>query len=255
MILPASVRRWLCDRLQTNEDYPPVGKVRFGNLRRVAPISRIFGYDRGVPIDRYYIENFLTRYSADVRGRVLEVGDNAYTQRFGAERVTKSDVLHISEGNPQATFVADLSRADHVPSDLFDCVVLTQTLQLIYDVREAIKTIHRILKPGGVLLATFPGISQIANDEWGKTWYWSFTTLSAERLFGEVFPAANVSVEAHGNVFVSIAFLHGLALSEVNTAELDHRDPSYELSIAVRAVKPDGSHDARVGDTAGSGSG
>jgi hypothetical protein len=74
----------------------------------------------------------------------------------------------------------------------------------------------------------------------GKTWYWSFTTHSAERLFGEVFPAAHVSVEAHGNVLAAIAFLHGLAVAEVTRAELDHRDPSYELLIAVRAVKSEG---------------
>ena len=238
-ILPASLRRWLGARLSINY-LPPVGKLSFGSLRRVAPISRSFGYDRGVPIDRYYIESFLARYNADIRGRVLEVGDNTYTLRFGADRVTKSDVLHINEGNPQATLVADLSRADHIQSDLFDCAVITRTLHLIYDVRQAIETIYRILKPGGVLLATFPGISQIANDEWGKTWYWSFTTHSAERLFGEVFPAAHVSVEAHGNVLAAIAFLHGLAVAEVTRAELDHRDPSYELLLAVRAVKSEG---------------
>lgn len=236
-IFPAFVH-WLGARRPIkNEYHPPVGKLSFGNLRRVAPISRVFGFDRGVPIDRYYIESFLTRHGADIRGRVLEVGDNTYTWQFGAERVTKSDVLHISEGSPLATIVADLSRADHIASDLFDCAIITQTLHLIYDVREAIKTLYRILKPGGVLLATFPGISQISNDQWAKTWYWSFTTLSAERLFGEIFPAADVSVEAHGNVLAAIAFLHGLAVEDVDTAELDHRDPSYELLITVRALK------------------
>ena len=111
--------------------------------------------------------------------------------------------------------LADLTCADHIPSDTFDCVILTQTLHLIYDVRAALKTLYRILKPGGVVLATFPGISQISQDEWGAYWCWGFTTLSARRLFEEAFPAANVKVEAHGNVLVAMAFLQGLATEEL----------------------------------------
>jgi ubiquinone/menaquinone biosynthesis C-methylase UbiE len=136
--------------------------------------------------------------------------------------------------------VGDLTCADFIPSDTFDCVILTQTLHLIYDVRAALKTLYRILKPGGVLLATFPGISQISNDRWRESWYWAFTNLSARRLFEEIFPSANVRVEVCGNVLAAIAFLHGLAVEELRQEELEYRDPHYEVSILVRAVKPSG---------------
>ena len=141
-----------------------------------------------MPIDRHYIENFLARHKPDIRGRVLEIGDNGYTRRFGADQVIKSDVLHVSEGNPEATIIADLTSAPQIPSDSFDCIILTQTLQLIYDTRAALRTCYRILKPGGILLATFPGISQIDSGEWGNSWYWAFTALSARWLFEEIFP-------------------------------------------------------------------
>jgi SAM-dependent methyltransferase len=235
--LPRPARRWLKARLRGPDDVPPVGTVRFGDLRRVEPISRVFGFDRGRPVDRYYIESFLGRHAADVRGRVLEVGDASYTRQFGGDRVTRSDVLHVSEGAPGATVVADLSDAGHVPSDAFDCVVLTQTLHLVYDVRAAIRTLHRILAPGGVLLCTFPGISQIDRYDWHDTWYWSFTALAARRMFGEVFPADNLTVETHGNVLAAVAFLQGLAVEELSPEELDHHDPDYEVTVAVRAVK------------------
>jgi SAM-dependent methyltransferase len=220
-----------------NDDRVPVGSVKFGRLRRVRPISDQFGFDRGLPIDRYYIENFLARYAGDIRGRVLEIGDASYTRRFGGERVSVSDVLHVREGNPEATIVADLSRGDNIASDSFDCIILTQTLHLLYEVRSAIRTIHRILKPGGVLLATFPGISQISRDEWRKSWYWAFTSLSARQLFEEAFPADDVEVETHGNVLAAISFLHGLATEELRKRELDTRDPAYEVLITLRAVK------------------
>jgi SAM-dependent methyltransferase len=206
--------------------WPPVGWVRFGGLRRLQPTSRVFGFDRGFCIDRHYIKKFLAAHAQDIQGHVLEIGDDAYTRKFGGEHVTKGDVLHVIEGNPKATIVTDLTCAHHILADTFDCIICTQTLQFIYDVQATLKTLYRILKPGGVLLATFPGISQISRydmDRWGD--YWRFTTLSALRLFEEVFPPEHVTVEAHGNVLTAIAFLHGLAAEELRQEELDYHDP------------------------------
>jgi SAM-dependent methyltransferase len=218
---------------------PPVGGVRFGDLRRLSPISRSFGLNRGQPIDRYYIESFLARHADDVRGRVLEIKDSSYTWRYGGERVNASDVLDIAEDNPQATIIADLTRADHVPSNTFDCIILTQTLHFIYDVRSTVQTLHRILKPGGTLLATFPGISQTSCEKLGENYCWALTKLAARRLFEEAFPARNIEVEAYGNVLAASAFLYGLSVEELRSEELDHHDPDYELLITLRAAKPE----------------
>jgi SAM-dependent methyltransferase len=239
-IVPSRIRRWLGTpralRLRT-----PFGGVRFGNLRRVTPVSRLFGFDRGHCIDRYYIEKFLGRHAQDIHGRVLEVAENSYTRRFGGSRVTTSDVLYVQDGNPKATVVGDLAGEISIPSETFDCVIMTQTLQCIYDTRAVISTVHRILKPGGVLLATVPGISQISRydmDRWGD--YWRFTTLSARRLFADVFLPGNVTVESYGNVLAANAFLHGLVEEELRPEELDAQDPDYQLLITVRAVKAKG---------------
>src|SRR5438132_14231822 len=150
--LPAGTRDWVVrQQRRYNLHWVRVGKIRFGDLHRTTPVSAIFGIDRGFPIERYYIEKFLDRHRLDVRGRCLEMGDAGYTRTFGDDRVTASDVMHVTPGNPAATIVADLTSADHVPSDAFDCIILTQTLQMIYDMNAALRTLHRILKPGGVL--------------------------------------------------------------------------------------------------------
>ena len=227
-------------RLKQLVGRPPVGEVSL--LRRLDPISATFGFERGQPIDRYYIENFLSRHAEDVWGRVLEIRGDAYTRRFGGQRVEVSDVLDVAQDNRQATIHADLTRADHVPSDAFDCIILTQTLHFVYDVRSAARTLQRILKPGGVLLATFPGISKTGCRECGKhgeQYCWMFTKMSARRLFEETFPAADLRVEAYGNVLAAVSFLHGLATEELRQEELDHHDPDYEVLIALRAVKPE----------------
>jgi SAM-dependent methyltransferase len=243
VVFPGAAREWI-RRQRIRLRWPVVGFVRFGNLRRVRPISKVFGLDRGARercIDIYYIERFLLEHAGDISGRVLEVGDNAYTRKFGGARVVQSDVLHARADNPNATIVTDLTVGDQIPSDAFDCIICTQTLQFIYDVHAAVRTLYRILRPGGVLLATFTGISQISRydmDRWGD--YWRFTTKSAERLIGECWPSNGLSVETHGNVLLCVAYLHGLTIHELKTEELEYRDPDYPLVITVRAVKPSG---------------
>ena len=73
-------------------------------------------------------------------------------------------------------------------------------------------------------------------DHWGE--YWRFTSLSAHKLFTEVFPGSHVAVQAHGNVLAAMAFLHGLVSEELRQEELDYFDPDYEVLITIRAVKP-----------------
>jgi SAM-dependent methyltransferase len=244
-LLPAGVRRWLrVQRRKYGLLRRPVGTVQFGNLGQVSPISSKFGSDRGLPVDRYYTEKFLSAHSSDVYGRVLEIGDNRYTHKFGGDRVTRSDVLHVVEGNPNATILADLTRADHIPSDLFDCIICTQTLQMIYDVRAALRHLYRVLKPAGVFLATSHGISRIARregvDPWGE--YWHFTSQGLRRLLQETAGAAAVHIVCYGNVLAAIASLHGLAAEELSQQDLDYADPNYEVLIGVRVVKPEAPH-------------
>jgi SAM-dependent methyltransferase len=146
-------------------------------------------------------------------------------------------VLHHS-GNEEATVVGDLTTGEGLPPAAYDCFICTQTLPFIYDVHAVVQTLHRILRPGGVVLATVGGITPISRrdmERWGH--YWSFTTLSARLLFEEAFPAANVQVNAFGNVLAATAFLHGLAAEELHPSELDYHDPDYEFVITIVAVK------------------
>jgi SAM-dependent methyltransferase len=216
-------------------------------LKRPIPVSRVWGLDRGRSIDRYYVEAFLARNAKDIQGRVLEIKDDVYTLAYGTD-VTRSDVLDVDEAAPGTTIVADLTSADHIDSDLFDCVIFTQTLQYIFDPAAAIRTLHRILKPDGVLLATFPGISQTPGVElrdFGWRFYWRFTRMSAERMFGDVFSSENVALRTYGNVLSATAFLYGIAAEELDGRDLDRHDPEYEVAITVRAVKRGNAVDAR----------
>ena len=126
-VLPPAVERRI-QRLRGRQDLLPLGSVRFGDLRRLSPISRIFGFDRGTPVDRYYIERFLGEHRRHRRTRARDRRQHLYPalRRHSSEA---ERLLDISPTNPRSTLVGDLERSDILPEGAFDCIVLTQTLQ------------------------------------------------------------------------------------------------------------------------------
>lgn len=236
-LTPLWIKRYLFKAGLIKRFDPGKGNIDFGDLLRTKPFSIEFGYDRGGPVDRYYIENFLSKERDSIKGSVLEIGDNEYTLMFGQENVAKSDILHVHADNPKATYVGDLANAPSLPDNHFDCIVLTQTLHLIYDFKAALSTCHRVLKPGGVLLLTVPGITHIDQGEWRETWYWSFTQKAMTVLIGETFSGGLSEVKSYGNVFAATAFLFGVGLPEVSKEMLDKYDPHYQVIITVKATK------------------
>ena len=228
--IPAGRRVQL--RQQLHRWYRP---AFLGTLRRTTPLSDSWGFDRGTPVDRYYIEHFLNLNRADIHGKVLEIKDSSYTTRYG-DRVSKIDILDIDKSNPEATIIADLARADTIAADSFDCFIFNQTLQLIYDFQSALSHAYRILRPGGVLLATVPGLCRVERA-YVKSDYWRFTTASCLALFGDIFRPENVTVQAYGNVLTAITFLAGMASEELSQRELAINDEHFPILITIRAEK------------------
>jgi SAM-dependent methyltransferase len=166
---------------------------------------------------------------------VLELLNADYTLRFGVG-VDRSDVLDIDASNPAATIVADLAAADDIPGETFDCFVLTQTLQYVYDLRSAVGHVHRMLRPGGIVLCTVPTVSRIARGTIDSE-YWRLTALGCERLFSEAFVGGSVEARAYGNVLTAVAFLMGMAAEELSSRELDVVDPFFPVLVTLKATK------------------
>ncbi len=272
-LVPRRVRAALRSRLTARPE-PLSTHERSQLVGGPEPVSRWFGIDRGLPVDRYYIERFMERYGgADaplgegIRGRVLEVAEHLYVrgpQAFAARdvdgpqppllpEIDTVDVLDLSPGNDRATIVADLTGDDGVPSEAFDCVICTQVLQFVFDVRSAVRTLHRALRPGGVVLATVPALSQICPPELAMSHEletedypgglaapvdrWRMTVEGARALFEERFGAGNVVVEGYGNLRAAVGFLQGLAAEDFERGELDARDSTYPVLVGVCALR------------------
>lgn len=203
----------------------------------VTPVSRVFGLDRGSAIDRYYIEKFLYNNKAFIKGHLLEIAENSYSQKFGHD-VSSYEILHYNSSNLAATIIGDLTKHDTLPHNTIDCFICTQTLNVIYDLRSSVEGAYKLLTSDGVFLGTVPGISQISRydmDRWGD--YWRFTDLSIRKVFEEFFGKGNVEIELFGNVRTCMAFLNGLSLEELPKRVLDKKDNDYQMIIGIKAIK------------------
>lgn len=225
--LPPSVGNWICRMRHPRVAHLPI--------RRVTPVSRCYGLDRGAPVDRYYIEQFLAQNSRYVRGACLEVQNGGYTRRFGGDRVSRADVLDINPSNGLANIHGDLRHLNEVPDDTYDCVILTQVLQYVDDLGAAVRETFRILKPGGSALVTGPALSLCQDGH--VTDFWRFTPHAIRYILRQSFPEQSIEVRGHGNALVGVAFWLGLAQEDLRRWHLEYYDPDYACVVSARATK------------------
>jgi SAM-dependent methyltransferase len=214
-----------------------IKEINWGDLRRTIPVSRDYGWDRGSPVDRYYIKKFLNGNKADIRGSVLEIKERIYTERFGGSKVSCSDILDIDSSNKSATIYADLRDGNALPEGKYDCIILTQTLHVIDDYDAAIKNLYKMLNKNGILLCTLPSVARIGYDTGEKGDFWRFTKASARYIFKKHFAEDKLQIKTYGNVFTSICFLEGVSMEEITREELDYHDKDWPLIVCVRGAK------------------
>ena len=198
------------------------------------PLSTRWGLDRGRPAHRYYIELFMREFAADIQGVCLEFADRDYIDRFGGSAVTRGDVMNIDGSNPIATVIGDIAAPNDIPDNAYDCIICTHVLHVIADVDAAIRGMHRVLKPGGVLLCASPtgGWCDEAQGE-----LWRFTRLGLERSLKRVFGPDQVQTRAYGNSMVAAGEMRGLIADEFTNRELHDHDARCPAEVCGRAVK------------------
>jgi len=198
------------------------------------PVSRTFGYERGVPIHRYYVDRFFEAHAHRIHGRCLEFDNSGHLRKFGRGRATRIDVLDLSADNANATIVADLTQPNNIPSDIFDCIVCVHVLHLVYEADALTRELHRLLAPEGTLLVAVPGTSMI-DPNW--TEYRRWTPLGIQTLLGQFFQPSHIQVECYGNSLAAAAEMRGLASDEIAPWDLDAKDDIFPVEVCAVAIK------------------
>jgi SAM-dependent methyltransferase len=220
-----------------------MNRPRWGNLRRLEPFSPKFGFDRGTPIDRYYMAQFFSTHAETFRGVAGEIVGSNYLIEFGGSRIEEISIIDNDPGNKHATIIADLRVAGSLPPARFDLLVVTQTLQYVERPEQVIGVCMEALRPGGSLLLAVPALTAHDRHEPLEGDYWRFWPAGLLHALQRAAPEARHVVTAYGNLVAAIAFLHGLSAEELERDELDHHDPVYPVVICARLDKPEGSVD------------
>lgn len=203
------------------------------NIYKPQPLSRKFGFDRGTPIDRYWIESFVRQNSKHIRGTCLEITDSFYTQKYGTGNVVSTDILDIDTSNKNATIYGDLRNLKRISDNTYDCVILTHVLGLIDNCELAANECFRILKPGGILILTSSCLGPIL----GEKVFWRFTPHSIRYLFAPLFGEKNMQIETYGNALSGQYFWSGFSQEDINTKDLEYNDPQFPCIVAMIARK------------------
>ena len=70
------------------------------------------------------------QHKSDIRGTVLEIGTTVTVRKYGGTHIVWADALDLTAHSPEITLVDDLSHADNVASDHYDCFVNQFTIQI-----------------------------------------------------------------------------------------------------------------------------
>jgi SAM-dependent methyltransferase len=211
--------------------------------RRLTPMYG--GRPVGTPIVRHYWASFLERHRADVQGDALEIGEVSHLRAYGGDRLRTAAAIDVTAHSPDVTIVADLSRADHVPGERFDCFVIPFTMHILADVEAALYHAIRLLKPGGVLLVNFScvdyqfptGLDMATGT---VLWvHWCFTPLQVHNVLRRAgLGDGDYTLEIYGNLLTRIAYQLNVPAEELTKGELEHRDPGHPVLVCVRGRRP-----------------
>lgn len=238
----SAVRRWIKHRVTPRQlvwlrcvtrglPWP-----RWGNLRRTRPFSDNFGFERGTPVDRFYLHRFLDQHRHLITGRVLEIQLPGYTNLYGHD-LTATDSVDIAAGAYAGlTYLTDLAQSDQViPDASYDCFLLPNTLCVMRDIEGCLRQALRVVKPGGVILATSAALVPLTGD---SPDYWHLSAAGWRELAARAWPGCEVRVEQHGNCLTATAAMLGLALEELTPSELEYDDPRFPVLVTLYCRRP-----------------
>lgn len=228
---------WILNNALSEDTVKYITLEDINNVKKLPkiPIHDDWGYRRGTPIGRVYIDKFLKKYRENVVGDIMEVGECTYSRRFATNGKSYT-AIHVED--VEGCRKANLETGEGLKSEEFDTMIITQTLAYIYDIQSVVRNIYNCLRKNGHCLVTVTDIGHMGNTErekWGA--FWGFHKDGCYRVFSEVFGKDNVNVEVYGNLKAVVAQLYGLAAEDVESEIIDEFDAKYPMIIGIVAHK------------------
>jgi SAM-dependent methyltransferase len=209
----------------------PVGEIDLGDLRRLAPFDPMFGFTRGTPIDRYYLERFIEHIRPEVRGAVLEIGGKrANRETYGFDAATEYRAMDIKR-SPDVDLVGDVHDRGLIPPGTLDAIVIFNVLEHCARPWVVAENLRGWLRVGGKVFAMVPSVQRVHRQPRD---YWRPYPDGMEALFADF---ARCQLFVYGNPLTALAAIMGIAVQELSTDELDRVNTGYPVATCVIAEK------------------
>ena len=206
-------------------------------LKSIKIYSEKFGFDRGTPIDRYYINTFLENLKLENSfNRSLEFGEIHYSDRFKVkEKYFLSHPAYETRAISSKQISFDLNSAHNYDGIKFDLILSTNVINFTKNPFVSIKHHMDMLNSGGTLVLTASAsmpISKFDAERWGD--YWRIAPDGLNQLLRTL--NCEYDIHSFGSFVTSIAFLCGLSAEEVDPLDLNENDDRYPI-IVVSIIK------------------
>jgi SAM-dependent methyltransferase len=241
--VPSTPLEMTFDRFQKNVQIlvkhnllrPPIGQVAFGDFVRNAPFCPNYGFSRGTPIDRFFLDCFITKIRDEVVGDVLEIGGVQENRvRYRLQHASSYRTMDI-ELFPGVDFAGDAHDPAASPASSFDCILLFNVLEHCKEPSIVVENVHRWLRAGGKAFCLVPNAQRVHRDPRD---YWRIMPDALEYLFRNF---ASAEVFTYGNLITTIAALSGLGAEELSSEDLVEVNSMYPVVSCVTAHKTHGS--------------
>ena len=210
---------------------PSVHHLQWGDLRRRFPVDANYGFGRGTPIDRFYLDIFLRKIKKNVCGKILEIG--ADQKRLDLKKYkpgARFDSLDI-EGKSKPTFTANAEVQSILKPRSYDSILAFNVLGHCRNPFSVTKNMHTWLRPGGIAFCAVSSSQRVGRCPEDC---WKIQPDGLRALFSNF---RKIQIISYGNLTTTIGALQGLAAEELSKEELLDHHPDYPVLSCVIAEK------------------
>ncbi|WP_169221635.1 methyltransferase domain-containing protein [Brasilonema sp. UFV-L1] len=210
---------------------PAVNTLDWGDLKRRFPICHKFGFTRGTPVDRYYLDKFISEIRHQVVGSVLEIGGVLLNKEiYQLSVATEYQTLDLVS-RPGVTVVGDAHDSTIIMPESLDTVLVFNVLEHCHNPWVVVQNIYSWLRVGGKCFCMVPSAQKLHSLPKD---YWRPLPDGMKQLFQD-FSESNLHI--YGNPLTVLASFMGVAAEELSPQDLDDFHPDYPVATCIAALK------------------
>lgn len=205
--------------------------IDWGSLRRLMPVCGNFGFTRGWPVDRYYLDQYIAKISNLVTGNVLEVG--VYVSDPMKKKFPHSKSFHAVDviKTDKVDYAGDIHERSLFSEGSFDTILCFNVLEHCKMPWVVVENMHHWVKKGGQVFCMVP-VTQRRHEDPKDCW--RILPQSLEWMFKSF---SKAEIHCRGNPLTAVSALLGIPSDELSKKELDFDHPDYPVAAFVSCEK------------------